>query len=628
MEVISIAYDIIKDYIKLIRKFLFNITKFLKYQIITKGILSLIIIPLYGFLSGYLVKRDGTMMFTNGNILKFMLTPAGIAFLIFLFIMLVLELIIEIGGYITISCKIEGNLGESSYWKIFKYNIALLPGMASVGGIIMLLYVGFMTPMVGVGFKLSFLKGFSMPNFILSEIDQNIIYSIIYITGIVALIYVSLKFIFSFNYMIVYKMKPYKAIKASCRLYKQNRKEIITGVVSVFLITVAVAAVAIFLWLTLIVELSKSMNLNGFVERAVMLGLLAVQEIGIIVISMLIVPFECYYVTRLFYKFVSPEEKKYLEVPEKKKLSILDKLFKKKKFLAVLMVISIVMYSVVASMFTTEILGYNNKIDIYGHRGYGEGVPENSISAIKKAIDDKLDYIEIDVQRTKDRHYVLNHDKNFERVSYNKPPYIKKRVYELTLPQIEKLDIGSKVSPKYAGEKVPTLEEVLDTCKGKIKINLELKDNVDKKMMDDIMAMIEKKGMKKQVFLTSLNTDNIRYIEKKDPSFDTGIIYFIKLGDFRRFDSDYMIMEEREATEQNIKKMHKSGKKVIVWTIDTPDSLEKFSKSDVDGIITNYPRAAKKQVAKNSKLSMNDLILSSFLRDIEDAFGNVYLKEL
>lgn len=622
MEVIAII-SILKDYFTFMKQFSKNIMKFIKYQIITKGILSIIIIPGYGFLSGYLVKNNGKMMFTNGDILKFMLTPSGAIFMLFLFIIIVVEIVIEIGGYITISCKIEGGYGESSYLEILKYNINLLPRMLSVGGIIILLYIGFMAPMTGIGFRLSFLKGFSTPNFVKSVIDQSFMYSTIYTIGIMLLIYVSIKFIFTFNYMIIYKMKAYESIKASCVLFKKNKKRMIKELASVFIITTIVAFIVIFLWMTLIVKLSENLDLNKYIERVAMLSLLQIQGLVIIVISMLVVPFECYYVTRLFYKIIDKEEIKYPIIAEKKKQSIMDIVFKKKRTLILVTVASIFLYSITLGLFTTEILGYNNKIDVYGHRGYGEGMPENSLSAIKKSIQDKLDYVEIDVQRTKDRKYVLNHDKTFERVSYNSPPYINKRVNQLTLSQIEKLDIGSKVSKKYSGERVPTLEQVLDLCKNKIKINLELKENVDKKMIDDVMDMIEKKGMKKQVFLTSLNAENINYIEKKNPTFDTGIIYFIKLGDYQKFNSDYMIMEEREANEKTINKIHSHGKRVIVWTINTPESIDKFSKMDVDGIITDYPDEVKKIVNENSKLSINDLILTSFIKELDDILLNI-----
>lgn len=608
----------LKDYIKLVGKFTVNIKKFLKYQIITRGLLSIIIIPIYGLLSGYLIQKDGSVVFTNGDILKFMLTPSGAIFLLFLFLIVVLEIIIEIGGYITISSKIEANYKESSYWEILKYNIRLLPRMLSVGGIIILLYVIFMAPMSGVGFKLSFLKGFDMPNFIMSEIDQNTLYTIIYSIGIILLIYVSLKFIFTFNYMIINNMKANEAIKASSKLFKENRKTVLKELAVMLIVTALISSIVLFIWLTLIVKISGQLNLDGYLSRIIMIALLQIQNFGILIISILLVPFECYYVTKLFYKLIDPKDIEYPKIAEKTKKSMLDNILHKKKTLIAIALTALLLYSMTMGIFTREIIGYNNHIKIYGHRGYGVGTPENSISAIKKSIDNNVDYIEIDVQRTKDRKYVLNHDKTFERVSYEKPYFINKKVSDLNYSQIETLDIGRRVSQRYAGEKVPRIEEVLDVCKNKIKINLELKEGIDHEMIDDLMELVRKKGMKKQVFFTSLNIRDIEYIENKDSTFDTGLIYFIKLGNYGSVDADYMIMEEREATDSNIKKLHKKGKKVIVWTVNTQESIDKFSKMDIDGIITDYPLEVKEAVSENSKLTSNDLILSSFVRNLED----------
>lgn len=611
-------FNMLKDYIKLVGKFTVNIKKFLKYQIITRGLLSIIIIPIYGLLSGYLIQKDGSVVFTNGDILKFMLTPSGAIFLLFLFLIVVLEIIIEIGGYITISSKIEANYKESSYWEILKYNIRLLPRMLSVGGIIILLYVIFMAPMSGVGFKLSFLKGFDMPNFIMSEIDQNTLYTIIYSIGIILLIYVSLKFIFTFNYMIINNMKANEAIKASSKLFKENRKTVLKELAVMLIVTALISSIVLFIWLTLIVKISGQLNLDGYLSRIIMIALLQIQNFGILIISILLVPFECYYVTKLFYKLIDPKDIEYPKIVEKTKKSMLDNILHKKKTLIAIALTALLLYSMTMGIFTREIIGYNNHIKIYGHRGYGVGTPENSISAIKKSIDNNIDYIEIDVQRTKDRKYVLNHDKTFERVSYEKPYFINKKVSDLNYSQIETLDIGRRVSQRYAGEKVPRIEEVLDVCKNKIKINLELKEGIDHEMIDDLMELVRKKGMKKQVFFTSLNIRDIEYIENKDSTFDTGLIYFIKLGNYGSVDADYMIMEEREATDSNIKKLHKKGKKVIVWTVNTQESIDKFSKMDVDGIITDYPLEVKEAVSENSKLTSNDLILSSFVRNLED----------
>lgn len=122
--------------------------------------------------------------------------------------------------------------------------------------------------------------------------------------------------------------------------------------------------------------------------------------------------------------------------------------------------------------------------------------------------------------------------------------------------------------------------------------------------------------MKDQVIFTSLNRSNIEYLEAKDSSFNTGLIYFITIGDFSSINADYLILEEREATDKNIEKIHKNGKYVIVWTVNTDESIEKITEMDIDGIITDYPQKVKKHIKSNSKLSDKELIFFRFLETL------------
>lgn len=248
-----------------------------------------------------------------------------------------------------------------------------------------------------------------------------------------------------------------------------------------------------------------------------------------------------------------------------------------------------------------------------GHRGFGDGVPENSISSIKKSISEKIDYIEIDVQRTKDRSYVLNHDKNFARVASSNNTFINEDVLNLTYDQIKEIRLGKGFGDKYKNEKVPTIEEVLDLCKDKIGINLELKGNVDQKMMDDLMDIVDKKGMKEQVIFTSLTKSNVEYIENKDVTFNTGLINYLKIGDYTNINVDYFMLEENEITDKNVDSIHEIGKKVIAWTVNSEESIENMTKLEIDGVITDNPLDVKDKLKENAELTENELIVSRFL---------------
>jgi len=113
-----------------------------------------------------------------------------------------------------------------------------------------------------------------------------------------------------------------------------------------------------------------------------------------------------------------------------------------------------------------------NGIYVVAHRGVHIGIPENSLEAYQKAIEIGCDFVEIDIRTTKDGRFVSIHNSTID----DHVSGVSRKVSELTLSEIRLLDIGSRVSPEYADTRVPTLEEILELCKGKIGIYLDLKD--------------------------------------------------------------------------------------------------------------------------------------------------------
>jgi glycerophosphoryl diester phosphodiesterase len=126
------------------------------------------------------------------------------------------------------------------------------------------------------------------------------------------------------------------------------------------------------------------------------------------------------------------------------------------------------------------------------HRGAHEGIPENTLPAYQRAIDLGCDFVEIDTRTTKDGKIVSMH--NADLSAYTKGA-MKDKVRDLTLDQIRAIDIGSRIAPEFKDVKVPTFDEILDLCKGKIGIYLDLKDADIKTLADAIKA----RGMEKNV---------------------------------------------------------------------------------------------------------------------------------
>jgi glycerophosphoryl diester phosphodiesterase len=108
---------------------------------------------------------------------------------------------------------------------------------------------------------------------------------------------------------------------------------------------------------------------------------------------------------------------------------------------------------------------------VVAHRGAHIGIPENSLAAYQKAIDLGCDYVEIDVRTTKDGKFVSIHNSSVDEYVNG----LKAKVSELSLDELRSLDIGTKTGPKWKDTKIPTFEEILDLCKGKTGIYLDLK---------------------------------------------------------------------------------------------------------------------------------------------------------
>ena len=112
---------------------------------------------------------------------------------------------------------------------------------------------------------------------------------------------------------------------------------------------------------------------------------------------------------------------------------------------------------------------------IFAHRGASGYAPENTLSAIKKAIEMKADGIEIDIQLTKDGKIVVIHDWKVDRTTTGRG-----FVYELDFDYIRSLDAGQWYTKDFIGEVVPTLEEVLDILPKDMILNIEIKDTARK----------------------------------------------------------------------------------------------------------------------------------------------------
>lgn len=132
-----------------------------------------------------------------------------------------------------------------------------------------------------------------------------------------------------------------------------------------------------------------------------------------------------------------------------------------------------------------------HKTYVIAHRGVHVGIPENTLPAYQKAIDLGCDFVEIDARTTKDHQFVSVHNATID----NYVSGIKGQVNEMTLKELKALDIGSRIGEEWKDTRIPTFEEILQLCRGKIGIYLDLKDAP----VDELIKIIRKYKMEKDI---------------------------------------------------------------------------------------------------------------------------------
>lgn len=168
--------------------------------------------------------------------------------------------------------------------------------------------------------------------------------------------------------------------------------------------------------------------------------------------------------------------------------------FKSLKYSIKLFTVLVISTTIVNAQGVEKSAGFRkakNHVYVIAHRGAHIGIPENSLAAYQKAIDLGCDFVEIDVRTTKDGKFVSVHNSSID-------DYVKGgtgKVKDLTLARLETLDIGSRVGPEWKNTRIPTFEQILQLCQGKIGIYLDLKDAP----VPELMKLIKKYYMEQDV---------------------------------------------------------------------------------------------------------------------------------
>jgi glycerophosphoryl diester phosphodiesterase len=273
--------------------------------------------------------------------------------------------------------------------------------------------------------------------------------------------------------------------------------------------------------------------------------------------------------------------------------------------LLTLMLAAALVSAVLVGNWLVDGIQIKDTVTVVAHRGAAGRAPENTLASIRAAIEDASDWVEIDVQETVDGEVVVIHDSDFMKLAG-----VDLKVWDGTLEQIRDIDIGSWFDPQFSAERVPTLIEVLEEAKGKARVVIELKYyGHDQQLEQRVVDIVEQLGMTDEVAIMSLKYEGVQKIRALRPDWTIGLLSAKAIGDLTSLDVDFLAVAMGMASPGFVRRSHEQGKQVFVWTVNDAVSLSRMMSLGVDGVISDEPALAREVIADRAGLNSAERLL-------------------
>ncbi|WP_158545447.1 glycerophosphodiester phosphodiesterase [Bremerella cremea] len=267
-----------------------------------------------------------------------------------------------------------------------------------------------------------------------------------------------------------------------------------------------------------------------------------------------------------------------------------------------------VLLAILIGLASMDSVQMEDNVQIMAHRGASSTAPENTLASIHHAIEAGANWIEIDVQETADGEVVVFHDSDFMRQAHNRL-----KLWNARHEDLQKIDIGSWFAPEFSAERVPTLAEVLATCKGKIKVNIELKYyGHDQQLEQRVADIVDQQGMASQIMIMSLKRKAVAKMKALRPNWKVGLLLSVATGNLKKLDADFLAINARFATPMFIQNAHDNHKDIYVWTVNDATTMSTMISRGVDGILTDKPALARSVLRQRNEMSTPERLLLEF----------------
>jgi glycerophosphoryl diester phosphodiesterase len=558
----------------------------LAYTIAIKLLVAPLVVPATGWLLARLVATSGRTAVSNTDIVFFLATPVGL-------------LVAGLAGIATLSGALLEHTGALALiaLKLTGHQITVRGAVvAVVTGVIRVLRLGAVqlgalvlvfTPfLVLAGAAYLALVSRNDINYYLSDRPPAFwtaagVAAILVVAALAVAVILYVRWALSLPILIFEHLPTFAALRASADRTRAAKWRIGAVLIGWNVLGTVVGSVALFGFHQLSAMILSGAGRSPGAVIPTVAGLLAVHGVLTGGLAVAFVIGHCLLLWRLYLEHGGRLEPvaKANEPPQSNRLS---------RWIVRLIVGGSLVAAVVAVLLSAGLvqkMGRPTEFEVTGHRCHPRAAPENSLSALRAAIAAGADWAELDVQLTSDDEIIVLHDADFKRVAK-----IARKPGDMTLAEVKGLDIGRLFSPAFAGERVPTLAEMITAARGRIKLNIELKFyGSDRRLAAKVADLLRAEKFEDECIVASLTYDGLLATKRNNPRLRTAAIVSAAVGDLGRLDVDALSVSKSLATDKLLREAERLGKEVIVWTVDKPDDAERFVEHGVRNLITNDP---------------------------------------
>lgn len=590
---------------KALKLVLFNWMPLVGFELLYKMMSVLFFIPLLAGIFNTVMRISGYSYLTLENVGSFLLNPLTLLALAALLVLAAVFAMIDISAIVfTLDQSMQRN--HVSIGQILRFALRNSLRVWKPENVLLVPMVLVFLPFVNIGFASGLLTTLSVPEFIMDYIKANGPLLLLF-TAVVALLTALVRrWLYAFYYFTLEGSSFSEARRKSAALGKGKRLRdfgALFGMQALF-------SVVYFLFLFLLIALGVLLG-NGFSDLFLLKWIssafvwLAVA-VALAVAAALALPFGYGCIGVLYYrrKAETGEAVIHSKVPVRRENLRHQKAFRALKAGAACVIAagSLILGFLLSTGRLRPEIEYVRTMEVTAHRGASAFYPENTMAAFIGAREMGADWIELDVQQSRDGQIMVIHDTNLKRTTG-----VNANTWEMDYAEIARLDAGSFFGEAFAGERIPLLSEVVAFAKeNDIKLNIELKPTGHETDFEkNVVDVVREAGFGDSCVITSQVYEVLEKVKAYDASMTTVYVMSLAYGDINSLSAaDHFSVEATSATKTLVSRVHNEGKELYAWTVNTKESITKMIELNVDNIITDDIELARQCIYESRYSSL------------------------